>query len=482
MRLPWIKIGSRIAVLLIFYLLLSIPNSRFQYFSSDAEQTLPASNMTDKLVTNHISEILTYSEEEKSAQYDSLISLLSEQLAGLRTEILNIDDPMVEKMVFNLGLATAIGGLSVNDPRPLLENLWLWRQYLKQQSLFWDIDNEKQKLLLAYSISFISICEDFIVVNQGLVYTKISNQAVSLARSAELSNLVSGDMILSSTDVSYSFIEQAKMVPELTPSLGLILITGDSTFYISASPKLGLKTVLFDEYNNQPFARRMHLRLRNDIPELISNPAIPHRAANFIYDITLEHTINYDFTINLQKRVSLSELGLLNFAFEGEGLDFIASYSPLDKEFIYGIKRLGIKNESSASVSEIEYYPSVEVVGLQLSAEGIKSRNLEMASSAAGLTTINEELMNSLKWRLPYYRVLKGYSHVAGMLGTTAVMQAGMAPETAIINNFISSQNKKLVPLLAESAAQFENEYHYFPTYAMLREMAMANLSAPEHK
>jgi hypothetical protein len=477
MNLSWIKIGSRIAVLVIVYLLLSIPNTKYQYFSTGAVQDVPFSFITDKLVTNHISSVLTYSEEVKSRQYDSLVNLLNNRLTALKSEILDIKSPIIATMTQDIGLASALVGLSSNNPQPILENLWQWRQYLKEQSLFWNISDSDQKFQIASVIRFVGICEDFIVVNRGLVYTKLTNEPTSLEPATILSNMVSGDFLLSTNDISYSYPEQAKFIHGLTPSLGLILIKGDSSFYISTSPSDGLHTIKLNDFISRPFARRLILRLRGNLPELKVNPEIPHQAANIIYELAADHNIDYDFTVNQQKRMSLCEISLIKFAYEGQITSFITSFSPFNNEFIYGLKRLGIKNESLVIVSELQYHPSIEIIGQQLFGEGIKIRNLEMASTSAGLATIDAKLMKSLRWRLPYYRLLKGYSHISSLIGNTAIIPSGMAPEAAIIHDYIRTQNKELLPLLVSSVAQFEKENKYYPTYTILCEMATINLS-----
>jgi len=476
MSLSWIKISSRAAVLIIIYLLLSIPDTKYQYFSEETVHETPNSSITDNLITSHLSSIINFSENEKSRQYDSLITILSSKLIALKSELLESDNPIIDSMTYDFGLASAIISLSSNNPKPLLENLWIWRQYLKEQSLFWNINNNNQKLHIASTMSFVGLCEDFIVTNRGLVYTKLSNTPTSFDPAAKISNIKSGDFLLSSDDISYCYLEQAKFIPQLTPSLGLILMKGDSSFYISSTPTEGLHIVSTSNFISRPFSKVLQLRLRDDLPELISNPGIPHQAAGFIYDLAKEDNIDYDFTFNPLNRNSFCETGLFRFAYEDHNINLITSYSPVNNVYIYGLNRLGIRNKIRATASEIQFQHSIEVVGQQLSGEGIKSRNLEMAASIASLTIIDAKLMKSLRWRLPYYRILKGCSSIANLFGKNSLIPNGMAPESAVIHDYINTRKKELLPLLINEAAQFESENQYFPTYGMLCEMAMTNL------
>ena len=104
MSLSWLKISSRIAILVVIYLLLSIPNTKYQYFAGDTVQESPFTSITDKLVTNHISSIITYSDEEKSRKYDSLVALLSNKLSTLKSEKLDIDSPLIDSLTHVFGL------------------------------------------------------------------------------------------------------------------------------------------------------------------------------------------------------------------------------------------------------------------------------------------------------------------------------------------------------------------------------------------
>jgi len=482
MHSSWIKIGSRASVLIIIYLLLSVPNTKYQYFNEEAPGAIPFSASSDKLITDYISIVRSYSDVEKSSQYDSLIAQLSYKLNMLKSETLDSKSLIIDAISHDFGRAAAIVSLSSDDPESLLESLWFWRTYLKEQSIFWDINNEDQKKRLASSISFIGQCEDFIATNRGLHYTKLTETSASFDTSSTLENIVSGDFLLSSHDISYSYFEQAKSIPELSTSIGLVVINGDSSFYTSATPTDGLHITATSTFINKLFAKRVLLRLRDDIPEIIANPGIPHIAANFAYELAIQRDINYDFSSNQLKKTSLCEIGLLQFAYEGQDIEFITSFSPTNDAFVYSLNRLGIRNNTGPASSEILFHPSIEVIGIQLSGENIKSRNLEMASAIINLTTIDAKLMKSLRWKLPYYRLLKGYSHLISLMGNTPPIAKGMAPETALIHNYINDKNEELLPILMEMASQFELKNNYFPTYRMLCEMGMSKLEAREYK
>ena len=105
-----------------------------------------------------------------------------------------------------------------------------------------------------------------------------------------------------------------------------------------------------------------------------------------------------------------------------------------------------------------------------------------MASISATLTSIDTRLMKSLRWRLPYYRLLKGYGHISSLIGNAPVIPDGMTPETTIIHDYVRAQKEELLPSLAFSVAQFEKENNYFPTYSMLYEMARSNLASQVNK
>ena len=482
MRLSWIKIGARAAVLVIIYLLLSIPDAKYQYFDEEPVGSVPIAIFSDKLITDHTLAVSSYNDAEKSKQYDSLVTLIGDKLTSLKSEFLTSDNSIIDSISHDYGLASAIIALSSIDPRPLLDNLWHWRNYLKGQSVSWNIKNEKPKLRLASAIDFITQCEDFIVTNRTLHYTKMAGNPASLDPSSALLNIISGDIQVSSYDITYTYLEQAKTIPDLSMSLGLILINEDSSYYISSSPSKGLHIISTTAFISKPFSRRYLLRLRRNLPELVENPSIPHQASNFAFELALGHKVNYDYTYNPLKRNSRGEIGLLKYAYEGRNIDFFASFSPVNNTYLYSLNKLGIKNSPRTTGSEIMFHPAIEVVGQQLSGERIKERNLELASTIANLTAIDKKLMKSLRWKLPYYRILKGYSSIMRTMGKAPPIANGMAPETAIIHSYISDQNEELLPLLAKMASQYEKTNNYFPTYNILCKMGYSILAARESK
>ena len=123
MNLSWIKVGSRIAVLAIIYLLLSKPNTKYQYFSIDAAEDVPYFFITDKLITNHIASIVTFNDGEKERQYDSLVNLIGAKQTALRSVILDIKNPIINSISYNLGLASELVSFSSNDAQLLLESM-----------------------------------------------------------------------------------------------------------------------------------------------------------------------------------------------------------------------------------------------------------------------------------------------------------------------------------------------------------------------
>ena len=482
MRFSWIKISFRAVVLVIIYFLLTIYDSKFQrpVEAPIAIEFLVPFN--DKLITEHFASIGESTEDERTRQYDSLVLLIATKLNTLETEFIESNNPIIDSLSYQLGLASALASRSGVDPSILLKSLWLWRQYIKEQSFFWNTDQNENKSRIASSINFIDQCEDFIVTNRSLNYAINSKAEIQIYKGYSGSDFKSGDILLSSHDTSYPYMGLAKSTPELISSAGLILVKSDSILYLSATPSYGLEARPLHEIFNASNARLLHIRIRSDHPEIISNPELPMQAASFADNLIHVHDVDYDFMFNSTNYSALSEAELLNYTFDRQELNISMPFNAVNTGYAYALSKLGIVNENQTTASEIQFYPSLSVIGLQISGENIRLRNIEMAAAFAGFTNIDEKIMKSLKWRLPYYRILKGYSNITSLFGNKPLMPVGMAPEIVLLHEYIDSQKEEIMPILTKEAEQFTQANDYFPTYSMLCKMAKTILAEQLHK
>jgi hypothetical protein len=482
MRVSWINIGYRVAVLIIIYLLLSIPDSKYQSYSDSKLEEMNDAVYNDSLIIKHIPSILVMNKIKKTAIYDSLTSLINHKIKILRSEMIDSNSPVVDSLVYNFGLAAAIAGITKTDVKPLLESLWLWRLYIKEQSLFWNLNNDQQKRNIGSILNFISLCESFIVTNRNLYYSKFSGSAVALTKLPAKLPAKSGYLLVSSNDLSYPYLGLAKNIPDLKPSLGLIYTDGDSSFIISATPSEGLKINNAEDVLSKPLTSRLFLRFKEDLPEIISNPGLPHDAARFAYTLTISHDMGYDYIYNAHNHGALSEVELLRFALEGHNLNILIPFTHINDDYAFGLSRLGIGGKNLVSAGELQFHPSIEIVGLEMAGENIKRRNLGMAAVMAGLRFIDIPLTKSLRWDLPYYRLLKGISRIQNFFGSKPAIANGMAPEAAIIHGYIDSKREEILPLIIEASEKFVKRNHYFPTYSELTLLAKAIQEENVHK
>jgi len=467
-----IKVGSRVAVVILIYLLLSIPDSKYQNDLGEVPTKInPAASGYHKIVS-HIPWVTGLGDYQIAITFDSLNEKLDARLNLLKSEMLGPSELVLDSINFNLGQISALVGLSQADPKMTLNQLWQWKKFIKEQSLFWNLGNEQNRDRIVSIINFIGLCENFIVVNRRLRYSKFNDKSIDLNPGSIESFIESGDLLVSAIDASYPYLSLSKNNLEQTQSLGLILINDDSSFHISVTPSQGLFLSSFSKISSEPYSRRYILRLRSDLPELISNPTLSHQAALFAFDMARRRSVGYDFLYNSDSHAALHETELLELAYEGRNMNFSLSFTNLIDECRFGINKLGIAFSGQSVPNELQFHSSFNIVGQQLSGEAIWQRDLEMASVLAGFKSLKNENTKSLRWRLPYYRILKAYGNIVQLFGWQGKIPSGMSSETAIIHDYVLAQKNRIQPILENKAKDFLAKHHYRPTYAELSQLA----------
>ena len=463
-----IKVGSRVAVVILIYLLLSIPDSRYQ---SELEDLPTNSNPADAgyhQIVTHIPWVIGLAEGKVIEIYDSLNEKIGTRLDLLKSEMLSPFDLVLDSVNNDFGQITALIALTASDPKMTLDQLWQWKKFIKEQSLFWNLADKQNQTRIISLINFIGLCEDFIIVNRELSYAKFLNNPIDLNPGSVESFIRSGDLLVSSLDVSYPYLSLSKNGLQKTQSLGLILINDDSSFYVTATPSQGLFLSSFNELLVKPYSRRYILRLRSDLPELISNPTLAHQAAFFAFDLARRRTVDYDYNYNADSHSTIYETELLDIAYEGRNMDFSLSFTSIIDDCRFGINKLGISYTNQSVPNELQFHPSFNIVGQQLSGEAIWIRDLEMAAALAGFKSLKKVNAKSLRWRLPYYRLLKAYGNIVQLFGWEGQIPGGMSSETAIIHDYSLAQKNKIHPLLEIKVKDFLAKHHYRPTYPEL--------------
>lgn len=476
MRIPWIKISSRVIVVAIIYLLLSIPDSKFQGVQLTKEIDQPTPSFSNQVITKHIAKVSQLTKDEKIKLQDTLLNTIATKLHTLRSELLSNGSESIDSISADFGLVTAIIATSNVDYNFLLENLWHWRQLIKEQSLFWSLNSDSERLRSASILHFINLCEDFVAVNREIAFTTYGQQSIVLDSTISSADLNTGDIIVSSEDITYPFYGLSKTIPDFVPSLGLISQVSDTVFYISSTPSSGLELKKIQKFLKTPVATIIHLRLREDLPDLLSNPKIPQLAADFAYNYARKNITPYDFLLKPISYGAVSEIELLKFVYDGQNSTFIIPFSAIRDENKFGLSSMGINDFDQAIASDIQYHPSIAYVGISRNGIKIKNRNLELAVEMACFSLLNHDLIKRLKWDLPRYRVLNGFSRVLKLLNGKTIMPDGMASETALVYDYLSNKKSNLMPLLKKDVENFRTSNKYYPTYSEMLVMAKSIL------
>ncbi len=460
-----IKLGSRLAVLVIIYMLLSIPNAIFlarnDLHTHKKPQPIPAVIPAIKanfkgLTTDSLYQL-----------YDTLLSEVNKRLASIKSEMSDADSRELAELHKRIGQLTFLAATGSRQALPVLEILWQWQQYLKEQSVFWNLHKETTRDLLVSHLHDISTWQAFLVINRQLEIT-IEEGVVRENNHLDIGQIHSGDFIVDDSNLEYPFLSISKIPVALSPSTGIVLLSNDSNACIASLPTHGLYAIPADQLLAKPAGRRMVLRWRSDLPGIIANPTLAHQAASYGYQLSQTLALPYDYLMDPANYSALFATEALAYFYEGRQITLFDFVAPTDSAMMLPLNRLGIHLHGQAVPAELFHQNTLQVVALQLSGPQLKTRNLQLAAYRKALLTLNDPSTRKIRWLLPWYRLVNFYDVVATWTGLPRQLPVNMAPETALAYDHIRSQANKILPQLTTRAEEFVRQNGYYPSFAEL--------------
>ncbi len=460
-----IKLGSRLAVLVIIYMLLSIPNANFlartDLHTHKKPQPLPTVIPAIKATFTGLPA------DSVSLLYDTLLAEVNKGMASIKSEMSDADSRELAELHSRIGQLTFLAATGSRPALPVLEILWQWQQYLKEQSVFWNLRNDMTRDLLVSRLDEINTLQAFLVINRQLEIT-IEEGVVRENHLLNLEQIHSGDFIVDDSNLAYPFLSISKIPVALSPVTGIVLVGNDSNACIASLPAHGLHAIPADQLLAKPAGRRMVLRWRSDLPEIIANPTLAHQAASYGYQLSQTLTLPYDYLMDPANHATLFTTEALEYFYEGRQITLFDFVTPTDSAMLLPLNRLGIHPHQQAVAAELTYQNTVKVVALQLSGPQLKAHNLQLAAYRQALLNLNDPATRKIRWLLPWYRLKNFYDLIASWTGMERQLPPGMAPETALAYDHIRTQANKILPQLTAKAEEFARQNGYYPSFAEL--------------
>jgi len=398
-------------------------------------------------------------------------------LARLRTERTSATAPSLDSLedaFFRLAPQAAACGALANDYVALQGRL---REAIKWQSTAWDLtDRDVRDRLYRSLYGSRAAAEEVMLQHQDSVRTLFVGSPVQSATSSATSNgvvLHSGDILVSRGGYPTSaLIARGNDYPGNFSHIALVHVDSASReiSVIEAHIEQGVVVATADQYLADKKLRVMLLRPRPDLPALLRDSMLPHRAAASMLQRARTEHIPYDFTMDYADPARLFCSEVASAAYREHGVTLWTGISTISTP---GLRRwlasFGVRQFETQEPSDLEYDPQLAVVAEWRDAASLFDDHMDNAVTDAMLEGAERGDALEFDWyALPMARLLKGYSWVREQFGGMGPIPEGMAPAAALRNRSYNARHAELKTALRVGVDRWTAEKGYRPPYWVL--------------
>ncbi len=418
------------------------------------------------------------SANENSMAVDSLQTALTLIYNHLQSKKLEPADSLlseVNKLFFSLATFIAREPSAYKN---YLITYNLWRNYLKQQSQSWDMDQPQAqqtlyKLLYGMRAATEEVALQFIHEQSPALLQVNTNYAGGDSVNILGASVHSGDILVSRGGAEVSaLISRGNDFPGNFSHVALVYIDEKTKapYVIESHIEKGVAISGVAEYEKDKKLRMMILRPRKDLPQLQLNARLGHEAAKNIFEHAQNLHIPYDFKMNYKDSSAMFCSEVVYYAYKNEGLPLWKHLSTIsDKGVVNWLQTFGVTNFVTQMPSDLEYDPSLMVVAEYKDPETLFKDHIDNAVMDALITKANEgATLDYNLWMLPVARVIKAYCLLKNAFGKPGIIPEGMSAVQALKNeSFVKIYNEARAKTLNE-AQQFSDKNKYRAPYWQL--------------
>lgn len=475
------KVIAVIAILALSFLLLSIPSpdpelpvstrrsggfawNQDNYWDSleTSYQLLRTSGCTDSTVSLEL------------AQLDQWISLLAS--APVEPDAAVLDS--IEHRFFELGPHAAA---CPRYARPLFLLSGRIREAVKWQSRHWDVTTDLVRERLYRSLyGSRGVIEEVMLHHPDSVPSLLpGTREPSATPSAMVEGVEirSGDMLVSRGGYPTSaLIARGNDFPGNFSHVALVYVDSATreAYTIEAHIEQGVAVAGAAEYLADKKLRIMVLRPRADMPQLVADPMLPHRAATRAIERARTEHIPYDFAMDYTNPSRLFCSEVASAAYREVDVTLWMGMSTISNP---GLRRwlasFGVEHFETQEPSDLEYDPQLVVVAEWRNPATLRQDHIDNAVIDAMLEGAERGDRLTYPWyQLAPGRLAKGYSWVLNQFGKPGPIPEGMFTAAALRNSAFSARQRLLASRVSEKADSVAGVLGYPPPYWSLLELA----------
>ncbi|MBN2344112.1 MAG: hypothetical protein JXX29_13555 [Deltaproteobacteria bacterium] len=387
----------------------------------------------------------------------------------------------LEKILFNTAV---IMGACRSAMRQHGSAFWQFRNEIKAVSSKWDVQAPRGRKAL-YRLLYgtrMALEQAMLVSDVYPVYSpvkKVSRHSVPFAEVHGV-HIQSGDLLLSrGTAPTSAFIARGNDYPGNFSHVALVHVgERGKVSIIESHIEGGVAVTDVDGYLKDKKFRILVLRLRADVPEVLKDSTLPHKAAEAALRRAVSGHTPYDFEMDYQNSDALfcSEVASSVYAEQGVTLWHVLS-SISNPVVVRWMRDFGVRYFMTQAPSDLEYDPQLEIIYEWRSQSGLIHDTVDNAVTDAmiELGSPHRSLPYSV-WMLPVARLLKLYSAFQNVLGKVGPVPEGMNATAALRNRAFQSRHRAVQKRVLQDVERFKSEHDYFPPYWRLVEIAKSAL------
>jgi hypothetical protein len=385
--------------------------------------------------------------------------------------------PRVETNLFEAGPLVAALPDRLGEYVALANRL---RQAVKEQSLRWDLESREARQTLYRLLQGARMAVEEVIIQAG------TNHPIDAVCTAEPSQTLStplldvpfhsGDILVSRGDAPTSaLISRGNDYPGSFSHVSLVYVdaaTGKASL-VEALLERGVVVRPVEELLAKKKSRFMLMRLRADLPAVVKDPQLPHRAAAAAFEEANRTHIPYDFTMDYRDHRARFCSEVVAAAYAQAGISLWMRMSSMSSETVIArLGSLGVRHFETMEPADLEYDPQLRVVAEWRTPDALLKAHVDDAVTDVMLDDPRADARHYPGWLLPISRLVKAYSYVANKFGRTGPVPEGMSATVALRADKFRSEHKALADRLLLMTTEFQRARGYQPPYWELVRMA----------
>ena len=286
----------------------------------------------------------------------------------------------------------------------------------------------------------------------------------------------SGDILVSRGGAPTSaLIARGNDYPGNFSHVALVHVDGTGQVSIVESHiECGVAIADVQKYLDDTKLRILLLRPRSDIATLRSDPELPHKAAAAALERAQREHIPYDFAMDFDDNTKLFCSEVASAPYRQFGLTLWMGISHISSRGVRSwLAAFGVRHFVTQEPSDLEYDPQLRVVAEWRDPDMLWRDHLDNAVIDAMLERAEAGERLTFDWyKLPFGRVLKGYSVILNWFGGLGPIPEGMSASAALRNDAFSKRHATIKALLQEAVDEFTTAHGYRPPYWELVRLA----------